>query len=148
MEIRTSNDKETKKIGKLLAQEAIYNLENKDRKKALVFALKGDLGAGKTTFTQGFGEGLGLGENITSPTFVVLKKYAFKKGFFYHIDSYRLSQKEELLDLGFKEIISSPLNVVFIEWADKIKGALPSDSVWVNFEHMGGDQRKIIIYMD
>ncbi|MFH1188935.1 MAG: tRNA (adenosine(37)-N6)-threonylcarbamoyltransferase complex ATPase subunit type 1 TsaE, partial [bacterium] len=79
----TKNDRETRRAGELLAQEI--------KKTPLVIALEGDLGAGKTTFIQGIAKGLGIQEQITSPTFVIMKKYPINGGFFYHLDCYRLN---------------------------------------------------------
>lgn len=134
LRIVTKGFKETKKVGEFLAQEII------NRKTALVIGLEGELGSGKTTFIQGMAKGLRIKERITSPTFVIMKKY----GWFYHIDCYRLNSPQDLLDLGFKEIISQP-NVVVIEWAEKIKKILPQDTFWIKFEYLDKDKREITL---
>lgn len=122
--------------------------------RAVVLALQGELGAGKTTFVQGLAQELGIKERITSPTFVVMKKFSIfnasaslstlsqSKGFqfsnkryLYHIDCYRLQGPEDLLVLGFQEIIADPRNIVAIEWADKIKPILPKQTFWLFFQH-------------
>ena len=141
IEIITEYTKETKKVGEFLAQEIIKS------KKALIIGCQGELGSGKTTFIQGMAKGLRIKERITSPTFVIFKK--FKLGpvphlkYFYHIDCYRV-QSKDLLDLGFREIISQP-NLVVIEWAEKIKKILPKDTFWIKFKHLGHDKREINI---
>ena len=146
IEIVTENTKETQKVGEFLVQEIIIRSKLKS-KKALIIGLAGELGSGKTTFIQGMAKGLQIKERITSPTFVIMKK--FKLGpvpylkYFYHIDCYRV-QSKDLLDLGFKEIISQP-NVVVIEWAEKIKKILPKDTFWIKFEYLDKDKRKIIL---
>jgi len=103
---------QTKKLGEILAKEI---LKEKKQKKAFVLGLKGGLGGGKTTFLQGFARGLGIKEKITSPTFIIMKKFSN----FYHFDCYRIRKPKELLDLGFKEIISNPRNIVAIEFINK-----------------------------
>ena len=130
------NIKETKELAKKLARKM----------PARVYALVGDLGAGKTTFVQTFLRELGVKGTITSPTFVLMKKY--KLGghrvsrktpdvptLSYHIDAYRLEKTKELLDLGFKKIISDPQNIVLIEWADRVKKIIPKNAFWIYFEH-------------
>ena len=134
MEIITKNYQETQKAGELLAKEI--------KKTPLVVALEGNLGAGKTTFIQGMAKGLGIQEQITSPTFVIMKKYAIDGGFFYHLDCYRLASSQDILELGFKEIIR-PGNVIAIEWAEKVKDVLPEDTLWLEFEYLDKDERKI-----
>ncbi len=113
--------------------------ENKGR----IFALVGDLGSGKTTFSQFFLRALGVErEHLTSPTFLIIKKYRIRKfainSLFvnvYHIDCYRLHSSKELLDLKFEEILNNPENILLIEWADKIKDLLPEETVWIYFKH-------------
>ena len=110
-------------------------------KDSLVIGLVGDLGGGKTTFLQGFAKGLGIKEKILSPTFIIIRKIKN----FYHIDCYRIKKAKELLDLGFRRIISSPGNIVAIEWADRVKSLLPKNYILVKFEFVGSDIRKITI---
>ncbi len=125
------------KVGKYLSNEILKEiLENK---KAIVIGLEGDLGSGKTTFVQGIAKGLGIKGKITSPTFVIMKKYDF----LYHIDCYRIKSKD-LLELDFKEIIKQSGNIVVIEWAERIKKVLPKDVIWMKFEYLDKDKRKII----
>jgi len=142
----TKSFKETQKLGENFAQEILASTMQKT---ALVLGLWGDLGAGKTTFLQGFAKGLGIGEKINSPTFVILKRFGLKNKplkNFYHIDCYRLHKPEEILDLGFKEIISDPQNIVAVEWPEKIKKVLPKNTVNIKFQHLEKNQRNIIIF--
>lgn len=142
-EIFTSNPSQTKRAGRLLAGQI---LKNKSGKKASILGLVGDLGGGKTTFLQGFAKGLGIKEKITSPTFVILKKFQISKlKTFYHIDCYRIKKPEELLDLNFKKIISSPPNIIAIEWADKIRKIMPKETIWINFDFIDNKTRKIML---
>jgi len=131
MEIITQNEKETQKLGKDLGQEI-------KKGKAVVIGLEGDLGSGKTTFVQGLAQGLEIKDKITSPTFVIIKKYDF----LYHIDCYRIESKD-LIKLDFKEIISQANNIVVIEWAERVKDILPQDTLWIKFEYIEEDKRKI-----
>ena len=129
----SSNPKETREIGEKFGKEI---LEKGKKEGAVIVSLKGDLGAGKTTFIQGMAKGLGIEEKILSPTFVIQKKFALKnKKFkhFYHFDCYRLSGGEELTMLGFLEIINNSNNVVAIEWPENIKGVLPKNASVVKF---------------
>jgi len=142
LEIITKSAKETKKVGEFLAQEIVKS------KKSLIIGLEGELGSGKTTFIQGMARGLKIRERITSPTFVIMKKFGLSQSapfrYFYHIDCYRLNFSQDLLDLGLKEIISQP-NLVVIEWAEKIKKILPKDTFWIKFEYLDKDKRKITL---
>lgn len=121
-------------------------LKNK-KTKGIVIALSGDLGAGKTTFVQGLAKELGITQRLTSPTFILIRRYPIKTGILYHLDAYRLSDniKSEIDDLGLAEIISDPRNIVLVEWAEKIKDFLPQDTQWIHFEYVDDAARKITI---
>lgn len=100
--------------------------------RATVLALSGDLGAGKTTFTQELAKTLGISEAVTSPTFVIMKKYSTNDGHFQtlvHIDAYRLEDEAELEVLGFKDELISPRNLIVIEWPEKVSGLVPKDAI-------------------
>lgn len=117
-------------------------------KYALIIGFEGDLGSGKTTFIQGFASGLRIKENVLSPTFLILKQFPMViKNYknFYHIDAYRLKNPEELTELGFKEIIKNPENIIAIEWAERVKQLLPKKIIWIKFSNLKGDKRKIKI---
>lgn len=141
----TDSPAETKKIGELLAKTI---LENVAEKKALVLSLRGDLGAGKTQFVQGFARGLGIKETVNSPTFVILKKYSLAKGSgyrtFYHIDCYRLGSGRDLEELGVAAILKDGTNIVALEWPGVVAKDLPlGDSIEVEFEVRGPKERRI-----
>ena len=124
--------KETEKYAEELAASI-----DKNRR---IFALVGDLGAGKTTFSQFFLRALGVTESVTSPTFVIMKSYKLKTKNYklaYHIDCYRLKNSEELLSLGFAEILADTKNTILIEWADRVRDILPPKTVWIDFAHAG-----------
>ena len=143
------SQKETKDFAKSFARK--FSISRKQRG-ALVLALVGNLGAGKTTFVQGFLRELGVRSKITSPTFVLIKRYRLKCSLLhdlcfmnaYHIDAYRIKKPKELLDLGIKEILKNPENIVLIEWADRIKKILPGNPVWIKFEHGDKENERLI----
>jgi len=138
---KTSSEKETKALASKLAKAFLQKPSMGD--KALVLALAGELGSGKTTFAQGFALGLGIKEKITSPTFVILKKFkipSYKLStiyyqLFYHIDAYRLQNSEDARVLGLKEILSCPTNIVLIEWPERLKGLLPRNAVQIQLKY-------------
>ena len=89
-----------------------------------VLGLIGDLGAGKTVFTRGLAQGLGIKNNINSPTFVLMKVYPVQQGKiknFVHIDAYRIKNLQDLLAIGIEDYLYQPDSIVVIEWADRIK---------------------------
>ena len=104
--------------------------------------LAGDLGAGKTTFVQGFGRALRVEEPITSPTFVIVHTY---KGSLpvVHVDAYRLERLQELLDLGIGEQLDHE-GVTLIEWGDAVAPALPPEFLEVRLELGEGDDERIV----
>lgn len=113
---------------------------------AMVLALSGDLGAGKTTFAQGIARALGVEEQVTSPTFVIEKIYQLegqKFSHLIHIDAYRLDDPHELEVLGWKEIIADPANLIVVEWPEKVAGLIPADTMRISFKG-NGDNREII----
>lgn len=131
----------------VLAQEFLANLSHGE--KAVVVALQGDLGAGKTTFTQAAGKLLGVEENMHSPTFVIEKIYKIDyKGFkkLIHIDAYRLEKEAELLHLGWGEIIRDPDNLIFIEWPENVKGIIPDDAKRISFKFISDTEREITFH--
>lgn len=95
-----------------------------------VIALAGDLGAGKTTFVQGIGAGLGCPERITSPTFILMKEYSGGRYPLMHIDVFRLKKVQEVIDLGYDEFLD-PSYVVAIEWGDVVEPLLPREHLLV-----------------
>ncbi|OGZ33874.1 MAG: tRNA (adenosine(37)-N6)-threonylcarbamoyltransferase complex ATPase subunit type 1 TsaE [Candidatus Portnoybacteria bacterium RIFCSPLOWO2_12_FULL_39_9] len=157
LEIITERAEETKKLGRILAKELLKG--NSKRKKAVVIGLEGELGSGKTAFVQGMAKGFGIKQRITSPTFVIMKRYgvhflgqdkkSLPKGrspvFFYHLDCYRITEPKDLLDLDFKEIINNSQNIVAIEWAERVRKILPENSLWIKFEHLTEEKRRLII---
>ena len=119
----------------------------KEAKKGDVFCLDGDLGAGKTVFAKGFAEGLGIREDITSPTFNIVKEYKDGRLPLYHFDVYRIEDPEEMYEIGFEEYIRGE-GVCLIEWSDLIKEILPEDAIRIRIlrdPEQGDDYRSIEI---
>ena len=113
---------------------------------SVVVALQGDLGAGKTTFAQAIGLELGVNESMQSPTFVIMKIYDIKWNNFenlIHVDAYRLEKDEELLHLGWEEIISEPENLVLIEWPENVAGIIPKNAKRIFFKFVDENTREI-----
>jgi tRNA threonylcarbamoyladenosine biosynthesis protein TsaE len=141
----TKSFEETQKLGEDFAKEI---LAAGLQANAVVLGLQGDLGAGKTTFLQGFSRGLGISEVVNSPTFVIMKRFELKNGAFknfYHIDCYRLNSVEEIESLGFEEIIKSPENIVAVEWPERIESILPKQVTSISFDHKEENIREIEI---
>jgi tRNA threonylcarbamoyladenosine biosynthesis protein TsaE len=109
-----------------------------------IIALVGDLGTGKTALTKYIAEGLGVTEEVISPTFNIVKEYRSGRIPLFHFDVYRLSGSEEFLDTGAEDYLEdSGLSV--IEWADIVADALPEDSLLINIEYAGKGERRITV---
>ena len=111
-----------------------------------VVALQGNLGSGKTAFTQEVGKILGVKENMHSPTFVIEKIYQIDwSGFknLIHIDAYRLEKDSELLHLGWGEIIKEPENLIFLEWPENVSGIIPEWARRIYFNFVDETTREI-----
>lgn len=104
---------------------------------ATVFALKGDLGAGKTAFVKAIAKYVGIPHEITSPTFVIMKSYVITSHTLFktlvHIDAYRIESDDEMRILKFGEILNDPTNLVCIEWPEKIQNLIPTNARVVEF---------------
>jgi len=128
------------------ARSLVEKIKEKPSDKAVVVALEGDLGSGKTKFTQLFAEALGAGQRVTSPTFLIMKKYELPEGKWkniFHVDAYRI-KKEELAALGFKKITENPENIVVVEWADRVKNLVPQDALWLRFSHGKNEEERLV----
>lgn len=115
---------------------------------ATVVGLYGNLGTGKTTFTQAAAKALGVFGSVSSPTFLILKSYKLAASSYkllHHIDAYRLKSGDELRELRFDELLCVPANLIFVEWADKVADLLPPDHIKLSFEFVDEDTRRIAI---
>ncbi len=136
--IESFKEKDTYSIGKSIAESA---------KSGDVYCLKGDLGVGKTVFTKGFAEGLGIKEEVTSPTFTIVNEYTEGRIALYHFDCYRISSSDEMIEIGLDEYISGS-GVCLMEWAENIEDILPEDAIWITIEKdysKSDDYRRISI---
>ena len=138
MIVETFSSQETYALGERLAKEA---------KPGQVFTLIGDLGVGKTVFTQGIASGLGIDEPICSPTFTIVQEYYSGRLPFYHFDVYRIGDVEEMDEVGFDDYVYVD-GVTMIEWANLIQEILPEKYTQILIEkdlEKGFDYRKITI---
>lgn len=133
----SNSEEQTKQIASNLAKTT------KDH----IFALTGELGAGKTIFVQGFAKGLGIKEKIISPTFVLIRQHKIPDTtkILYHIDLYRLADVADFKNLGVEEIWSDPNNIVLVEWVEKIKKNLPENTTWISIKILKENVRRISV---
>ena len=138
MIIETNSEKETFELGKKIGENA---------KAGQIYTLTGDLGVGKTVFTQGLAAGLGITEPVNSPTFTIVQMYEDGRLPFYHFDVYRIGDIEEMEEIGYEDCFYGE-GVCLIEWADLIQEILPPDVIAIEIEknlEKGFDYRKITI---
>ena len=138
MIIESFSEKETREFAKSLGENA---------KEGQVYCLIGDLGVGKTVFTQGFAEGLGVEDWVNSPTFTIVQEYRDGRLPFYHFDVYRIGDPEEIYEVGFEDYVYGE-GVCLIEWANLIEDILPLDAITVRINkdlNKGFDYRRIEI---
>lgn len=112
-----------------------------------IICLEGELGTGKTCLAQGVGEGMGVTEPITSPTFILIAEHRLPPPAptLYHIDLYRLDQAiDEALALGLDDYLRGH-GVCLIEWAERIRAALPDERLWITLRHLDTSKRGIVI---
>ena len=107
-----------------------------------VIALTGDLGAGKTALTKAIAKGLGISEQISSPTFTIVQEYEDGRMPLYHFDVYRVNDEEDLFELGFESYLSGS-GVCVIEWADLIEELLPEDTIRIHLSYGEGEEERI-----
>jgi len=132
-----------------IAKQLVSDCEKIESEQAVVVALQGDLGAGKTTLTQHIARIFGIKKNITSPTFVIEKVYNISKltqskfSKLVHIDAYRLQDKSELTTFGWSELVNNSQNIIFVEWPENISIILPKNTIWVTLAHIDKESRNI-----
>ena len=124
MIIETNSEKETFELGKKIGENA---------KAGQIYTLTGDLGVGKTVFTQGLAAGLGITEPVNSPTFTIVQMYEDGRLPFYHFDVYRIGDIEEMEEIGYEDCFYGE-GVCLIEWADLIQEILPPDVIAIEIE--------------
>ncbi|MEM7697494.1 MAG: tRNA (adenosine(37)-N6)-threonylcarbamoyltransferase complex ATPase subunit type 1 TsaE [Verrucomicrobiota bacterium] len=121
--VRTSSEQEMVDAGRVFSER----LEKGD-----LIALVGDLGAGKTHFSKGVAEGLGTSEAVTSPTFTLVHEYREGRLPIFHLDFYRLASVEELIELGWDDLLEQE-GVVLVEWGDRYPEVFPNGTYWLEF---------------
>ena len=134
MEFTVKTEEDTINFGKKIGEKL---------KKGDVVALDGSLAAGKTYLTKGIAKGLGIQEDITSPTFTLISEYSGRFNL-YHMDVYRLEGVEDFLDLGTEEMLYGD-GVCVIEWSKKVKQVLPKNTIYIDIMVNDDNSRKIII---
>lgn len=142
------------KNGILLTMRILVNTVNETQELAAKLAknviagdtilLSGDLGAGKTTFTQGFAKELGVRRPVKSPTFTLVREYRTEKFPLYHLDVYRLGEEGNAEDLGLSEYFGGD-GVALVEWSQYIKADLPDDVLKISFERIEGQETERLI---
>ena len=138
MIIESFSEKDTYLLGEKIGKEA---------SPGSVFALLGDLGVGKTVFTQGVAKGIGIKDSICSPTFTIVQVYEEGRLPFYHFDVYRIGDVEEMDEIGYEDYFYGD-GVCFVEWANLIEEIMPQNTVWIRIEkelEKGFDYRRITI---
>jgi len=129
VEVRTSSAEETREVGETVASL----LRARD-----AVVLTGELGAGKTTFVQGVARGLGIEEQVSSPTFILVKEYSGILDL-AHVDVYRLDRMQDVVDLGLEELGGGD-DVLLVEWGDTIEELLPDDRLQVELTTLEADE--------
>ena len=138
MIIETHDPEETFEVGRKIGMNA---------KPGRIYTLTGDLGVGKTVFTQGVAAGLGITEPVNSPTFTIIQEYEDGRLPFYHFDVYRIGDLEEMEEIGYDDYFFGQ-GICLIEWAELIEEILPEKRIEVTIEkdlEKGFEYRKITI---
>lgn len=131
--IISKSEKQTEELGLKLAKEL---------KPGTVIALIGDLGSGKTALTKALAKGLGIEEQVTSPTFTIIQEYSGGRLPLYHFDVYRLEGEEDMYELGYEDYFYGD-GVCVVEWADRIKELLPKNTIYINIDYGSQENERI-----
>ena len=112
-----------------------------------IIALEGELGAGKTTLAQAICRGVGITEDVTSPTFALVNRHEGERANVYHLDLYRLNGPDDLTNLGWDDIVNSS-DMVIVEWPDRAGSRMPDDVIRIGLEYIPGDdnRRRLTLY--
>ena len=136
MEIECNSVEETQKF----ASEFSKNIEM-----GSIISLNGDLGAGKTTFAQGFARGMGIKQHVGSPTFKLVSEYHGENMKLFHVDCYRLNGIDDFLNMGGENLLLPESGVCLFEWASIIEGVLPNNTIIIDFIRFKDDSNKRLI---
>ena len=133
--ILSTSAQQTREIGRKLGQ----HLQPGD-----LLCLQGDLGAGKTTLTQGIAEGWGSADSVSSPTFVMVNLYRAADGTpLYHMDAYRIESLPEAAQLGLDDMLAE--GALIVEWPERIEALLPKERIWLTLTHISETERQMEI---
>ena len=135
MQIQTHSPEETEAVGRMIAAKLLPGD---------IIAYYGDLGAGKTAFTRGLAAGLGVTEQVTSPTYTIVNEYLSGRMPLFHFDMYRLDSADDLFDIGWEDYLARG-GVCAVEWSENVTDALPENTVWVRIAREGDTGRRITI---
>lgn len=127
MIFESNSPKDTYEIGRNLGSKA---------KSGEIYCLTGELGSGKTLFSQGFAEGLGIKEPVNSPTFTLIQEYEEGRLPLYHFDVYRIENEDEMFEIGYEDYFYGS-GVCLVEWANLIEAIIPENAVWISLERDG-----------
>ncbi|MCI9539677.1 MAG: tRNA (adenosine(37)-N6)-threonylcarbamoyltransferase complex ATPase subunit type 1 TsaE [Lachnospiraceae bacterium] len=136
--IETNSPEETFQIGEQIGKEALQGQ---------VYCINGDLGVGKTVFTQGFARGLSITDAVNSPTFTIIQEYTDGRLPLYHFDVYRIGDIEEMEEIGYEEYFFGE-GICLIEWAALIQELIPQNAIWITIKknlEKGLDYREIVV---
>ena len=134
MQIRTISPEETEAVGRKIAAKLLPGD---------IIAYYGDLGAGKTAFTRGLAAGLGVTEQVTSPTYTIVNEYLSGRMPLFHFDMYRLDSSDALFDIGWEDYLERG-GICIVEWSENVADAMPADAVTVTIERGSGNDERII----
>ena len=139
---------ETSKLGFSLAMDVLSGWNRMTNEHPSVYCLFGELGSGKTTFTQGFAKGIGVKGRIASPTFLISKRYSTESvgHYFYHLDLYRIHSSYDVQTIGIVDMLSDSDSCMVIEWADRMRDLLPDKRVDIFFSVRATGEHEISIH--
>ena len=135
LEISSASPEQTRRLGERLGEMV---------QAGDLICLQGELGTGKTCFVQGLGQGLDLSDDVHSPTFILANEHRGGRLPLYHLDVYRVRNAAEAIGFGLDDYVSGDA-VLVIEWAERIREALPAEWLWIKFDHRGENARAIVI---
>lgn len=132
----TQSKEATQRLGEEVGRANVSN----------IICLWGELGSGKTTFVQGLARSFGITSRLLSPTFIIVRRYSIpkKEKYFYHLDLYRMTGKEDALSLGFTEMIAESESFVVIEWPERLEEMLPKHRLDIRFTVLPNGDHKIV----
>jgi tRNA threonylcarbamoyl adenosine modification protein YjeE len=145
---KTKTAQQTKKIGSQWAHHIEQKEKNKQRTGATIITLSGDLGSGKTTFTQGFLSYFGIEPQAASPTFTIIKHWKINRSSWvtdiYHADFYRLDNVDEMKGIGWYEAIDNVDAIIIVEWPERVPGVVESAAYKLSLAHTNNPTERVI----